>query len=426
MKKLMMVALASAISIGVVMPASAQKEDKKAKEKAPKETPLQVGDKFRKVAGDADKAITDKKYDVAAAKIGEAEALIKNDDEKYYWADMLLRLSLGNNDNVAQMRAIDVLVASPRTPPERARVLSAHRAMGAANDAYNAKKYAEAIPLLLKARELGRTDIDISVMLANSYSNTGKNSEAVVELEKAIADSKAAGQKAPESWYKFAITRVNAAGDPSATAGWLLRYLTDYPTVANWRWGTVVYRDAVKRNGSFDNLSRLGLFRLMRTTGALADQQDYFDYVKAALELGLPFEAQAVIKEGETSGKIPSDASAFVQLKATAASGVRAESPIEELVKGAQAAKNGKEAASAGDVLIGLGNYARAVELYDLALSKGGVATETVTFNRAVALMLAGRKADARPGFAAVSTKPLADVARYWLTYIDLPAALAQ
>lgn len=427
MKKILMVATAAALSLslGVSMPAHAQKKDKKGKKEEEQAASLKVSEPYRKVAGEADKAIAAKDWATAAAKIAEAEAMAASDDEKYYAADLLLRLSIGNGDKAAQIRAIDGLLVSPRTPPERARILEGHKVYTQALAVYDKRDYDAAVPLLLKARELGRTEVDLPVMLANSYANQNKVPEAVAELERAIDQTKAAGQKAPESWYKFAITRVNTLGDPTLTSGWLVRYLNVYPTVTNWRWGLVVYRDAVKRAQNFDNKARIDVFRLMRATGALADQQDYFDYAKAAIELGLPFEASAVIKEGKAGGQIPDDAVAFREVIRAADAGVKAEAPIDTLVKEAQGAKDGKSAASTGDVLLGMGQYARAVEMYDLALQKGNVATDAVNMHRGMALMLSGNKADARAAFAMVTSKPLSDIALYWTAWIDLPQPLA-
>ncbi|MEI9850026.1 MAG: hypothetical protein WDN24_03135 [Sphingomonas sp.] len=163
----------------------------------------------------------------------------------------------------------------------------------------------------------------------------------------------------------------------------------------------------------------------MRGTGVLADQQDYFDYAKAAVELGLPLEALAVIDEGKKSDKIPADAPAFVQVLATAKKAADSESPLDQLIKEATAAKEGSGAAALGDVFFGSGNHARAIEFYDLALQKGGIGTDPVHLHRGVALVLAGRKAEAGAAFAEVKGQPLADIAQFWTTWINLPGPLA-
>ncbi|MEI9850028.1 MAG: hypothetical protein WDN24_03145 [Sphingomonas sp.] len=156
-----MVALAAALSLGVAMPATAQKAKSKPKEAA--DAPLQVGPEYRKVAAAAENALKAQDFAAAATKVGEAETLAKNDDEKYYAADLRLRLGIAQHNKVDQLKAIDVLILSPRTPPERARVLGAYQQFSLGSTAMEKKDFAGAIPYLLKARELGSTEIDLPI-----------------------------------------------------------------------------------------------------------------------------------------------------------------------------------------------------------------------------------------------------------------------
>ncbi|MEI9850027.1 MAG: hypothetical protein WDN24_03140 [Sphingomonas sp.] len=55
---------------------------------------------------------------------------------------------------------------------------------------------------------------------------------------------------------------MNTLGNRAVTAGWMNRLLADYPTVGNWRWGIVVYRDGVNRAGTpLDAKAKIDLFR---------------------------------------------------------------------------------------------------------------------------------------------------------------------
>ena len=219
-------ALAAVLTLGStalsVTPAAAQK-----KKDEKKDDTLKVSEAFRVPAAEADALVKAKDWAGAEPKIAAAEAAAQNDDEKYYAARMRFLLEVNRNSAQGQLRALPILIASPRTPPSDLKIYQAQYYFLQGEVAANAKKHAEAIPLLLKAREAGSNQPDIAVMLANAYSATGNQAAAVAETQRAIDADKAAGRKSPESFYRFAISRVNASGDRQALAGWLSRYITE-------------------------------------------------------------------------------------------------------------------------------------------------------------------------------------------------------
>jgi tetratricopeptide (TPR) repeat protein len=409
-------ALATVLTLGTALggaPALAQKADKQAG--GPE---LKVSDEFRKPAAAADVALKAKDLATADTQITAAEAVAKNDDEKYYSTYLRLLLELERKNEAGQMRALGLLASNPKTPADRVNVYGAIYNYMLGADLIKQKKAAEAIPVLLKARELGSKEVDLPVLLANAYSATGKNAESIAEVSRAIEASKAAGRKPPADWYKFAIPRVKASGDTAATADWLKRFIAEYPTVQNWRWAIQVFRQGAAGNGS--KTDRLNLYRLMRATNALADRGDYADYSFAAQQSGLPWEAVAVIDEGRKSGKIPA-ADADVQRTYTASqTAVKSEGSLDGLAKQASAGKDGKTAQQTADAFLASGNNARALELYDLSLQKGGVDADEVNLNRGVALRALGRKEEARAAFQAAKGA-YANTALLWQTSLDFP-----
>lgn len=408
-------AMAAALTLGTsvlgAVPAAAQKKAENG------EAALKVSDEFRKPAAAADVALKAKDFATADPLVVAAEAAAKNDDEHYYAAQLRLQLSLGKNDAAGQMRALQLLSTSPKTPADRAKVFGAIYNYMAGDAAIAAKKPAEAIPLLIKARELGSDQADLPVLLANAYAATGKNAEAIAEVDKAIQSSKAAGRKPPADWYKFAIPRVNQTGDRAAMATWLTRFIQEYPTVQNWRWAVQVFGQGTPAGGN-EKFERLALFRLMRSTNSIADRGDYSNYAYYAQTAGLPWEAVSVIDEGRKSGKLPAGDADTQKTYVAAQAAVKSEGSLEAQAK---AASTGKTAASTGDAFLASGNYARAVELYDSALSKGGVSVDEVNLNRGIALQRLGRKDEARAAFQTVKAGPYAHLALLWQASVDFP-----
>ncbi|MDV3456818.1 tetratricopeptide repeat protein [Sphingomonas sp. HF-S4] len=408
-------ALAAALTLGTSALGTAPAFAQKNKEAAGPE--LKVSDEFRKPAAAADVALKAKDLATADAQITAAEGLAKNDDEKFYSAQLRLQLELERKNEAGQIKALGVLASSPKVPADRAKLYGALYNYMLGDSLIKQKKPAEAIPALLKARELGSTEADLPVLLANAYSATGKATESIAEVNRAIEASKAAGRKPPADWYKFAIPRVNATGDRAAMADWLKRYIAEYPTVQNWRWAIQVFRQgspAAAKN------EKINLYRLMRATNALADRSDYNDYGFAAQQAGLPWEAVSVIDEGRKSGKVPASDAEVSRTYTASQAAVKSEGSLDGLAKQAASAKDGNAARQTADAFLASGNYARALELYDLSLQKGGVDAGEVNLNRGVALRALGRKDEARTAFQAV-TGANANLALLWQASVDFP-----
>ena len=71
-----------------------------------------------------------------------------------------------------------------------------------------------------------------------------------------------------------------------------------------------------------------------------------------------------------------------------------------------------------GAVAGAMGDYAKAVELYRMSLGKPGVDAAVANLHIGMALARAGDKAGATTALNAV-TGPRADIAKYWLTYVN-------
>jgi tetratricopeptide (TPR) repeat protein len=412
MKFVSKLALAAALTLGAsalgAAPAAAQKKDQQGPD-------LKLSEAFRKVAAPADAAVRAKDWATAEPAIVASEAAAKNEDEKFFAAQMRLQLELARNNEPGMIAAMSVLVNNPKTPAQNVTVFNTQLNLLNGYAAAKAKKYPEAIQYLTKARELGSTEPDIAVTLANAYSATGKDAEAVAEVDRSIKASKAAGRKPPIDWYRFAIPRVNKMGDRAAMADWLTRYIQDYPTVPNWRWAIQVFAQG-QTAGVSEKVERIDLYRLMRSTNSLADRGDYGNYSFAVQQAGLPWEAVAVIDEGRKNGKIPAGDSDVQRTYQASVAGVKAEGSLDALAK---AAKTGTAASQTADAYLASGNYARALELYDQALAKGGVNADEVNLHRGIALKNLGRTAfqQVKGGYANLAT--------LWQASIDFPPLAA-
>ncbi|MDF7774501.1 hypothetical protein P1X14_04525 [Sphingomonas sp. AOB5] len=420
MKMVSKLAIASAVALGIVaMPASAQRNKKE--EPAQGQPPVKVSEEFRKHAAPAEAALKAGDWATAERELTAAEAVAKTDDEKFFTSLMRMPIEIHKQSRPGIIAAADVLLASPRTPAANLGLYNFYRGQ-ATFQSLEAGKRAPAEPFLLKARELGVNEVDVPLMLAQIYDETNRRPQGVIEMGKAIEASRAKGQKPPESWYRWVTSRLAAAGDRSATADWQMRHLRDYPTVSNWRQVIINYRNGADKQNP-DRVERINLYRLLRGTGALADTNDYFEYASAAQIGGLPWEAIWVIEDGQKNGKVSKDDADFNRVYNASKTAAANEGSLDSLAK---AAKTGRDFSDVADAYLASGNYARALELYDTALSKGGANTNAVNLHRGVTLVNLGRKDEAKTAFQAVTgAGALTDIAKFWLLWMELPPLTA-
>jgi tetratricopeptide (TPR) repeat protein len=417
MRTVSLVALA-AMLMSAASPALAQKK-KKGKEP---EQQLMVADEFRRSAAMAETAFRAGNWGAADQAITAAEPFARSDEERHFVNLVRFETQQRLNSSEGVIKATDALMASPKTNPAELPRLNFLRGRAA----FNLKKWREALPYLEKAREIGDTDPDITLLIAQTYFNLNNPARGIAEMTRAIDDAKAKGEKPAEDWYLFVISKTHAARNRAATGQWMARHLRDYPSAANWRRNAMVLAESYENVPSRDARQRLDLMRLVRAGGALAGEQDYFDYAKLSAEAGMPWETAAVIAEGRTAGKVPTAASDFSPLLTAAQAGIKTKGSADALAKKANSATGtGAAAAAAGDAYLAGGNAAKAIELYDLALTKGGANADEVNLHRGIALAKAGRKDEARTAFAAVTAGPLTDIALLWTASLDAPTVPA-
>ena len=416
MKLVSHLAIAAALSLGVAAAPAVAKDQKPADQAAgPK---LSVSPAFGKPAQAAEAAIAAKDFATADTQINAAEAVAKNDDEHYYVAKMRLAIAANRQDSAAIAQQLEVLMANPKTPP--ADVVSYTYLRGSI--AVDMKQNAQAIPFLLKARALGSTAPDLSITLARAYAGANQINQAVAELDKAIAAETAAGRKAPDTWYGYAVSNLYAAGNRTGAGQWLARELHEYPTAANWKTTILLYRDSADNAGiKLTRAQKIDLYRLMSTTKILSNQADYYAYAESAFLLGIPWETVSAVDQGRATGVIPAGASSFTELYNKSRASVANDIPLSVYEKQALAGADGTKAAQTADAYLASGNNAKAVELYNVALTKGGVKADEVNLRLGTALVHLGRRDEAKAAFAKVSGAPLSDIAHFWTLWLDTP-----
>lgn len=424
MKSVSRIALTMVLAIGVsgaalVAPALAKK-----KEEAAATTPA-ISKEVREGFLAVQAALQANPQDLpkAEASLAALDAAAKTDYERYIGTS--LRLSLVNAHTKGQPEAarvaalapvLDALLVNAATPKSELAI----RYGEAGNMAYQMKNYAKAVQYLTKAKELGNTDKDILISTASAKVESGDVKGGIADLAAAVQAEKAAGRKAPESWYKYAFTRLGKIGDQEGADAWTALWLAEYDTKENWRGAIYTFGfqgpAAVKYSKN-----RVDLFRLLWATKSQAARAEYIDYAEAAMNIGLPNEAKTVIEEGFASGVIPAGNVTGTDLLSRAKAGIAGSSSLAMKEKAAQAAPKGDLAVQAGDAYFGTRNYAKAIEMYRLAESKGPTDADRNNLHLGMALALSGDKEGAKAALAKVLADPNKAIARLWTTFVLAP-----
>lgn len=226
--------------------------------------------------------------------LADARRISNSRDARFALA--LYELEIGNRRGDDGMRAgaLDVLIASPLTQPER---LAGHLAVRG-QIAYRAGDFDLAGKLWERLAELRPVAPDALANLAQVRLAQKDAPAAMDMLTRAIAARAALGQPVAESWYRqrLSIAQQCQLVEPGVDAARAL--VGAYPTPENWRIALVVYRQLIAAEGSLE----IDLFRLTRHVGALTQATEYQLMAQLLNQAGEPREAKAVLGEGVQRG----------------------------------------------------------------------------------------------------------------------------
>ena len=342
-----------------------------------------------------------------ATALPAAKAAATTNNDRYIIGRLQLNKAFSEKDTVSMKSAIDDIAGAGVL--DNATVAKLYTGLG--SSLYSAKQFDQAAAALERALALDPANPDTMTSLAESRFALGRKAEAVPLLQKAVATRIAAGQKPEESLYRRLFDISYDSKLPS-TVEIGRQWVAAYPNATSWRNALAVYQN-VNKPGVEEVLN---LLRLMRATGALSNPADFSLYATAAADQGNYVEAQAVIDDGLAKQAInPSD-----RLIKEIIDGLKAKpkATAADLETATKDAKNAAAYVRIGDRYYGMGNYAKAIELYRMAEGKPGADASLVNMHLGMALARSGDKAGAAAAFKKV-TGPNAAIAQYWTIYVS-------
>ena len=388
-------------------PAAAQNKQAPAEQAQPKVTPSKGALKAIVELQDAVQ-----KNDAAniPAKVAAAQAVATTKEDKYLIGRLQLTAAIAAKDNAATAAAIDSMAASGFLEPTKSAALY----VGLGGTYFNNKEYPQAAAAYQKAMSLDPSNPEAPAFLGESLFNQGQKAAAAAAFQRAVQVRNASAQKADEALLKRAVAVAYDAQSPIAM-DLARQWVSAYPSAGSWSDAIAIYSNLSHP----DVEGTLDLYRLMQLTGSLKTGGAYAQFARAAAEQNNFNEAQAVFDAGVAANLInpkSSDYSDLVQgLKA------KPRATAADLETATKQAANGNALVRIGDRYLAMGNQAKALELYKMAIAKPGTDLAVANLHLGMALAKAGDKAGATAALNAV-TGPRADIAKLWLTYVSQKA----
>jgi len=356
----------------------------------------------------------------AADPLAKVEAAAKTGQDKLAAGQFAVQIGGFLEDNAMRSRGIKNMIDSGLLEPDKIPLFNFY--LG--NFAYSAKDFQGAIEPLTKAVQSNVSEDAAAEMLADCYTQLGKPAEGIAALKTAYDARKAAGGTVSDGWYTRAkIIAYKAKLGPQAIE-WSTLEVAAQPTSLNWLGAGQLAREF----GGFGKEESLDLGRLFLRSGALDNDKQYvtrefIEYVQAADPRRLPGETVKIIELGLSKGALDAN-DVFVSDSLGQAKGRIAadKASLVGLEKDARAAADGKLAVATADAYLSYDNPAKAEELYQLALTKGG----TFDMDRAetrlgIAQLDQDKFDDAKASFAKVGGVR-APLAKLWTVLVDQKA----
>jgi len=421
--------LALALSIGLGTMSVVAAPVASAKEKPAEAGKITLSKPLMESAVKIQDAVKAKDWAAAKQLLLAAQPSVSSEDDKYWFAQQQLNVGIQLKDPAMQRPGIEGVLASGKANPADLPALEFY----AGQFALQAKEYDPAIAHLTKATQLNYPGSSAYLLLAEAHfqkataagtnmspENRAIAAKGVPYIKQAIEAEKAAGKPVPPEWVARGFSFASVLGLPDAPE-WSMMNLRAAPTGQNWRAAIITYQNGHKDLTRGENLD---LSRLLYATNGLTSPNDYGEYADAALKSGVLGEVIKGIEKGRSSGVLSGTqlADYYSQAQSQVARD-KADLPAAE--RDAAKAANGAAAVATGDALMGYGEYAKAVTLYNLALTKGGVDADEVNSRLGIALTQSGDMAGAKAAFAKVTKPNRKAIANFWTVYIDTKSGAA-
>lgn len=362
----------------------------------------------------ANEATKKKQWDVALAKIKQAQAVKDKKPGEEYRINEMLGYVHHNQKNYAEaIKPFEANLNSGLMPPEQVngRIQLLAQLYQQAGNGAKALEYGNR---WLKASP---NNPEAALLLAQVQYGKKDCRSASRNIQTAISAAAKRGETPKESWLELRLTCQHELKDEAGVTEAREQLVRYYPSKENWSsLLTAVSNDP----GSSDD-AKLDSFRLMLELGVLKKADAYTEMAQIALDNGMPGEAVRIMEKGFETRVLEADKNRerHVRLLDKAKARMRtAQTELAALSRKAAANPKGDDDVSLGAAHMSAGQYDKAVASLQRGIKKGLKSADAAQVMLGRAYLELNRTEDARKAFGAVpDDSKLAQVADLWKVY---------
>jgi tetratricopeptide (TPR) repeat protein len=340
-------------------------------------------------------------------KIAAVEALPDlNNYDRFFLAGRKYAIGQGAKDDVLLQAGLEGMAASEFTPPENKPLII--RSLLSLAD--KNKDTAKARALGEQYLAMKPDDANVIDYLARGYMRDKNFPAAEAKAVQLVKLSEDKGQIAEEDAYTL-LASLRQQGKLPGMADAFRKLAVNYPTGRNWAYLLEDFQLRSQLNGR----NGLDLFRLMSQSGALITGGSVIEAAQVAIDSGVPAEVKGIIDRARAAGTLGErgkDADGLIKM--AAASVAADESPAKQEA----AANTPDRQAAVGQLYLSLGNYPKAISVYQAALAKGVRNKADAQIRLGIAKFLSGDIPGAKESWGQVSgDAKMTELAQLWTLF---------
>jgi tetratricopeptide (TPR) repeat protein len=368
----------------------------------------------------AQKAINARKWQEVLARVREAEDVkgyIRSAYDQFWMNEFKGFAYLSLRQEAEAARELEAGLNSPCMADSK----KAERLKNLVGIYTNLRNYPKALEFGNRALKISR-DPEVMVAVAQAYYLSGNNKESVRVMNE-LMNSLESGGKAPKEQHLLLVrSACDRAGDNACVARVFEKLVVYYPKPDYWENLMV----ALRKTETTD-LQELNVMRLAVHVNVMKKADEYKEMAQLALEQKLAGEAQTVLEQGFAKKVFVDDRSKSVNERLLAAAKKEAAVDKAALAKNEAAATTGDLLVKVGAQYLGFGDAAKAAELIQKGITKGGIgageepAVQAQKADEAyillgIAHLRNNNKAEAAKAFKAVKRDAtMARIAKLWV-----------
>jgi tetratricopeptide (TPR) repeat protein len=381
----------------------------------------QVSPKVGKPLQDAIAAVKAGKLAEGLAKAQEADKVAgKTPYETFMVNQVLAAIYAQNKDFPNAVKALEAQVSSGEMSAEDSKKTMKQ----VANSYYQMKNYPKVIEVAGTYVKTDPNDTDMLVLIAQSqylqknYKGTSDGVQATIKA------ARASGKPIQEGWLQLQMSAEHELGNDAGTTAALEQLIAVNPKEEYWK-NLIQYAEKATRNGGNSTKTALDMYFIKMQVGTLATAQEYSDMAQLALQDGLPGAAKKIVDKGFASGVLGAGATKDREVRLQTMATTQAAADEKSLATGeaeARKAKTGDALVKAGEAYWSYGQYDKAADIINEAITKGVTSTDDAKLRLGIVLISAGKKQqamDAFKGIAAASTP--GQLSRLWILAANSP-----